>query len=218
MRLLLHNPNTDGSLTARLAAALVPALGPDDTLATGTAARGGPFIGSEESIAVARDALAESLPIPAAECDAVLLACFGDLGVETIRHAIGRPMVSLSDACFAIAPLMDERLAIVTTSPFWAGRLGADVKRLGLSQRIVRIHASIDTAPPSRAQLLQRCRAAIGAIAEGGGVDAIVLGGAPLATLREELAEGSPLPIIDILGAAVGVCRGLSVLENPRKS
>jgi len=208
MRLRLHNPNTDSALTARLVQAVRSYLVADDTLLATTAGDGPAFIGSEQTIAAARSRLPEALRAHAQGCDAVLLGCFGDLGIENVRTSLGPPIISLSDACFATAPLLGLRIAIVTTSPFWAERLRADVVRHDLSRSIVAI-ASIAAAPPAQDALVEACRCAIAQVATENRVDAIILGGALLVTVRPQLLNVSPLPIVDNLGTAVGLCRAL---------
>src|SRR5215217_4975087 len=97
MRLRLHNPNSDTSLTHRLAEAVRSYLVADDTLLATTAGDGPAFIGSEQTIAAARSRLAGALRAHAQGCDAVLLGCFGDLGIENVRTSLGPPIISLSD-------------------------------------------------------------------------------------------------------------------------
>ena len=205
MRLLLFNPNTNAGLTESLGHALSRRLDANDHLHTATAAAGAAFIDSEAAIAVARAEVATAVNDRAGSTDAVLLGCFGDLGLDGFRRAAAVPMVALSDVCFAIAPLLGRRLAIVTTSTFWAERIGADVRRRAPGDTIV---AAPAIAAPE--QMVRRCRDEIARLAAGGTVDAIVLGGGPLTVLRDELLATSALPILDLLGAAVGLCRALA--------
>src|SRR5271154_2422586 len=105
MRLLLYNPNTNQSLTAALAAAVRMRLAPRDALLAITRETGEAFVNSEDSIAGARASASATLRGPAGECDAILLGCFGDLGVDELRRELKRPIVSLSDAFLSVAPL-----------------------------------------------------------------------------------------------------------------
>lgn len=149
------------------------------------------------------------LPGAAGSCDAVLLGCFGDLGIEQLRRTVGRPIVSLSDACFAAASLLPSRLAIVTTSPFWVERLGEDIARHGLASRIVAVTA-VAASPDQPAALAPACHGVIAELAAAGQAEAIVLGGTLLEVLRTELIAQSSLPIVDNLALAIGFCRTLA--------
>ena len=206
MRLLLHNPNTDAALTAEIATMAQRSLRADDRLEIATSGVGAAFIGSRETIATARSALGRELPSHAEGCDAVLLGCFGDLGVDALRRRLSRPIVSLSDAAFTTAPLLGKRIGVVTTSPFWAERLAGEARRKGARRWIAEIRP-IAIADRSPAALSAQCRAAIAELACDGRCDAVILGGAVLIGLAPALSASTPLPILDPLAAAIGLCR-----------
>jgi allantoin racemase len=209
MRLLLHNPNTNRGLTDQLAAKLRPHLHDGETLAVSTADAGPPFIGSDATIADARARLVAALRPRAGDCDAILLGCFGDLGLDEIRRSFAVPIVSLWDTCFATAALWPRQTALITTSPFWATRLRDDVARHNLQRQIVEVIA-ISADPPAPKALADAAAAAIAEIAQRDAADAIVLGGAVLAVLHQELARLTALPVIDGLAATVSLCRALA--------
>lgn len=206
MRILLHNPNTDEALTETLAAAARRSLEADDRLATANSGRGAAFIGSNEMIAVARAALGRDLPKRAVGCDAVVLGCFGDLGVDTLRRRIGRPILSLSDAVFTTAPLFAKRIGIVTTSPFWAERLAGEARRKGARRWIAEIRP-IAIADWSPTALTALCCEAIADFARQGRCDVVILGGAILVGLAPDVSATSALPILDPIATAIGLCR-----------
>ena len=205
VRLLLYNPNTDSDLTARLAARLRPKLGAGETLKAVTAAEGPDFIGSAAAVAAARATLRVALAAPAEACDAVLLGCFGALADEATRRLIGRPIVSLSDAIFALAPLLPARIGIVATTGFWAGRLRREARERGQAVPIIPLPE--ETGAPPAARLVVRCRTAIAQLAASDACDAVVLGGAALAVRHADVAEDAALPVIDSISTTLGLCR-----------
>jgi allantoin racemase len=209
VNLLLYNPNTDAGLTDRLARAIAPHIGAGDSLDVATAPRGPTFIGSDETIATARAVLGAQIEALGRAHDAILLGCFGDLGLEAIRPASAAPVVSLSDACFALAPFLGP-IAIVTTSPFWMARLESDAQCRGLGEAVVAVRAIASIVPFARAPAIDACRHVIAEIAAARVARSVVLGGALLAELRDDLMPRSPLPIVDLLGTAVGLCRALA--------
>jgi Asp/Glu/hydantoin racemase len=212
VRLLLYNPNTDAALTERLAAMVSESLDPADTLVTRTAREGPAFIGSGDTIAAARARLAGEIAEDSRTCDAVLLGCFGDLGVDPFRRAVRRPILSLAEACFAIAPLTGQRLGILTTSAFWEERLAADIEVRGLSRNIVAVRGSHDFSSDAPEARLSACRSEIAHLAESG-AEVVVLGGALLTDLRSALLADSPLPILDMVAATVALCRSLAMAK-----
>jgi len=211
VRFLLYNPNSNVALTGELGRTLQSFLQSGDSLDTATPTEGPPFIGSDETICRARSSMAEVLPPRTARTDAVILGCFGDLGVDDLRRQTGRPIVSLWDACWAETALSGQRFAILTTSPFWVERLRADINGHGLAGSFPMVRAI--EAPPSagRAQLLRICRPSIDELAQRGDVDGVVLGGALLAVLVEELQRDTQIYLYDTLRAATRIARALAV-------
>lgn len=208
MRLLLYNPNSNTALTERLAQAVVPSLQPHDSLVVATARQVAPFIGSDQTIAAARGALLNELPPIAQDIDVVLLGCFGDLGIEHVRRTLGRPLLSLWDACATAAALSGKRFGIVTTSPFWVERLTENVRDRKLSEMITTV-LPIRDSEGSTEELEKMICASI-RILSGTGIDEVVLGGALLAALRPQIAQVCLLPIFNLLDVAVGLCRTLA--------
>lgn len=219
MRLLLYNPNTNQSLTAGLAAAVRMRLAPRDALLAITSETGEAFVNSEDSIAGARASASATLRGPAGECDAILLGCFGDLGVDELRRELKRPIVSLSDAFLSVAPLASRRIGVVTTSLFWADRIKAEARLRGASGCIADIRSLEVSADAEPVAVEEQCRATIADLASGMRCDAVILGGAALVALIDDLSAGSPLPIVDPLALGIILCRAASeVLTSARDS
>jgi allantoin racemase len=141
MRLLLYNPNSDAGLTSLLGQAVSPLLDRKDTIGLATAEQGPRFIGSAEAVAAARETLTARLAESARKYDAVILGCFGDLGIEPLRQMVDKPILSLWDACVSLAPVSGKRFGVVTTSQFWVDRLQSDISRRGLSHCIRAVRA-----------------------------------------------------------------------------
>ena len=187
----------------------------EDTIGLATAKQGPRFIGSAEAIAVAHEILIAQLAENARDYDAIILGCFGDLGIEPIRHTIDKPILSLWDACVSLAPLSGKRFGIITTSHFWVERLQSDISRRGLSDCIRAVRA-ISLSPLASYDALGRVAAqAIHELATADtDVDAAILGGALLAVLRPFLTAKGLLPIFDNLAAVVDLSRALVRMEG----
>ena len=207
MRLLLYNPNTDKALTEKLAVLARRVLRSNDSLEAVTADEGTGFIGSDETIEIARASLESHLERHARNSDAVLLGCFGDLGVDEVRERLRLPILSLSDAFFATAPFLGKRISIITTSPFWAGRLEAEVRQKHITRWIAEVRPLANAAGRSSESLQEQCRTIVSEFARDARCDLVVLAGAVLVAIAPNLAPGSPLPIADSLAGAIALCR-----------
>lgn len=210
MRYLLYNPNSDAALTAELGRALQPFLQSGDSLEMATPPAGPRFIGSDETIGQARATMIEALSIRATRADAVILGCFGDLGVNELRRATTRPILSLWDACWTEAALSGQRLAILTTSPFWVEQLRADIGRRGLAASFPIVRTIAVEPSAGREQLLRVCRTSIAELAQRRDIDAVVLGGALLAVLVRDLQPNAQIRLFDTLAAATRIAGALA--------
>ena len=203
MRLLLFNPNTNVALTDQLAGVLRGRLGPGDALEAATATTGPAFIGSEETIEAARTNLASELPELAGEQDAVLLGCFGELGIAETRRRLDRTIVSFWDACVHAARAEEGAIGIVTTSPFWAEQLRRDAERAGIGAAI---GAICPVATASATIERDAVETALRHLEGMPAIDRIVFGGA-LLTARPSLIPSTTLPVVDLIGIALALCR-----------
>lgn len=226
--LLLINPNTSAHVTdllARHARALAPA---GAVLHAVTAPFGAPYIASADAVAVANDAVPAAWSAHLAghaPPDAVLVACFGDPGVQALRAATGVPVLGLAEVAMreadALAADAAGRYAIVTGGAAWGPMLEDLAVRLGLSARLAGVVTVERTgaellADPVAAQalLLGACQQALAL----GGVHAIVIGGAALADLATPLAPQVPVPLIDNVRAGLRAAWHAACTSSPQHS
>lgn len=200
LQLWVLNPNTTQAMTAAVLAQ-VRGWVPAGTDVQGvTAAQGAAVIDSRATFAQA----AASLPLLAAGVPAdgaVLLACFGDPGLEQLRRLRRpRPVVGLAEA--AVAETAGRRFAIVTAGAAWVEMLRERVADFGAAATLTGVHA----LPFNGLQLAREpaaCSQALNATvreAERGGAEVLVLGGAAFAGLAGMVQ--TTLPVIEPVAAA----------------
>jgi allantoin racemase len=199
MRILVINPNTTTAMTDKVAAAAQRVL-PEDAQVIAATGRFGPrYIASRASYAVACHAALEAFSEHGAGCDAVLLACFGDPGLDALREVSASPVISLIDAACAEAGASGRRFSIITGGDRWGPMLSEMLAARGLDSQL----ASIRTVAPSggmiasdpkaaHALLADACRTA----AEADGAGAVILGGTGLIGIAKAIQADVPVPVI----------------------
>lgn len=220
-RLLVINPNTTASITALAARHVRAAVGEDFEIVTATAGFGCAYIASEACYAIAGHAALECFAEHGEECDAVLLACFGDPGLFALREVSRAPVVGLAEAAMQAAVERGGRFAIVTGGERWKPILERFAATLGYRDRL----AAVRTVPltggeiaenpePALAMLASACAAA----ADEDGADEVILGGAGLAGLAERIQPRVWVPLLDsvVVGAqrAAALCRARGEREG----
>ncbi|MFC5522959.1 aspartate/glutamate racemase family protein [Polaromonas jejuensis] len=202
-KLLVINPNTSASVSARLQTHVQAAAGLHVQVRTVTARFGAPYISDEASYAVAAhatlDAWAAALTGPEGPPHAVLIGCFGDPGLLALRESSPVPVTGLAEAAF-IEAARHGRFAIVTGGERWGPMLQRLAQALGYAPLLTGIHTVAPTgaqlaADPAAASALlsHACRDAVRQL----GAQTVILGGAGLAGMAAAIQPGLSVPIID---------------------
>jgi allantoin racemase len=198
MKLLVINPNTTAAMTEKVTIAAQAALpGVDIVAATGRF--GASYIASRASYAIASHAALDCLAEYGEACDAVLLACFGDPGLDALREVTPVPVISLIDASCAEAGIDFQKFSIVTGGERWGPMLEEMLQSRGLHTQL----ASIRTVAPSGGAIAADPASAYALLAETcqlcidhDGAQAVILGGAGLLGIAEKIQSQVSAPVI----------------------
>ncbi len=207
-RLHVLNPNRSTAMTEAVLAEVRRQLPPGWQALGHTAADGPPVIASRPDYeAAANRAAGWPLRLHGAlqHGDALLLACFGDPGLEALRRAApGCAVTGLAEAAVAQAVAARQRFAIVTAGPAWVELLTQRVADFGAAAWL----SGVQALPVDGRRLREDPQACLPALqhalqaAERSGAQALILGGAAFAGLDLGLGLHTRLPLIDPVAAA----------------
>jgi allantoin racemase len=199
MRLLMINPNTTTAMTDKVRVLAEATLPPDWRLSAVNGRFGPRYIASRMTFAIASHAAIDAFAAHGMDCDMVLLACFGDPGLDAIREASRVPVIGLVEASVAEASADGRRYSIVTGGALWGPMLRESLQARGLLDNLASIRTvapdggMIARDPDGAAQLLaDTCAACI----KEDGADAVILGGVGLIGLAERIAPLVSAPVI----------------------
>lgn len=221
MRLLIINPNTTAAMTAKVAAAARRIL-PDSVEISAVSGRFGPrYIASHAAFAVASHAALDAFAVHGAACDAVLLACFGDPGLEALREVSGAPVISLIDAACAEATAGGRRFTILTGGERWGPMLTAILRARGLDGHLASIRTVAPTGgtiaadPAGALDLLTRaCEAAV----DEDQAQSVILGGVGLIGLAAPVGARLRVPVICSVEAGLREAEHLAGARRGREA
>lgn len=208
IRVAVTNPNTTARMTEGIAAAARAAAAPDVHILAGQSATGpdaieGPFDGA---LAVP-GMLARMRAAEAEGAQAHVIACFDDTGLDAARAFLDRPVVGIGEAAMHVASLLGHSFAIVTTLSRSVPVLSDNVARYGLASRCRAVLASDipvlalhDPGSSATGVISNHIEAA-----RDQGAEAIVLGCAGMADFARMLEDRHGLPVVEGVGAAVGL-------------
>lgn len=211
MRILVINPNTTASMTAKIgqAAASVAAAGTEIIAVNPT--DGPPSIeGYFDEVFAIPGIIAEMAKAPAA--DAYVIACFDDTGLDAARCATEAPVIGIGEAAFHLASLVAGKFSVVTTLARSVPAIEHNLAKYGLVSRCAKVRSSevavLDLERPgsnARHKISEEIARAI----HEDRAEAIVLGCAGMADLAHSLSEEHGVPVLDGVVCAVTLAESL---------
>lgn len=216
MRILVVNPNTTVSMTAKIGAAARSVASPGTTILAVNPQSGPASIeGYVDEAYSVPGLLAE---IRKGEADGVaghVIACFDDTGLEAARSLAAAPVVGIGEAAFHMASLIAGRFSTITTLSRAIPAIEHNLMKYGLTSRCGRVRAAEvpvlaleDPASGAEDRISQEIEAA----KRVDRAEAIVLGCAGMADLAARLSQRHGLAVVDGVGCAVRLIESLAVL------
>ncbi len=205
MRLLLLNPNTTQAMTDQMVHVAESVAGPGTQIVAVTATRGVPYIASRAEAQIAGSEVLEILAEKSQDCDAVVIAAFGDPGIIAARELFDIPIVGMAEAAVMTAALLGQRFSVVTFSPHLARWYEDCVAQTGLGTRFTGVRCP-EIAPENLENVAEVMRSDLMALAMRATTedhaDVVILGGAPLAGLAPQMQEHAQGILVDPIAAA----------------
>ncbi|MCE2946215.1 MAG: aspartate/glutamate racemase family protein [bacterium] len=212
MNILLVNPNVTDRITEVMLEEARRSVSPGTRVTAVSAPFGTQYVENRAEAAIAAHAVLDAVATHGAGCDAVIVAAFGDPGVEAVRELFDMPVVGISEAAFHMAWMLGRRYSVVCLTPrlrTWYLECARDVGldgRLASVRSLPRLDADITEAKDAaRDALLEQCRRAV----EDDAAEVLIVGGGPLAGLAREIAHRLPVPVIDGVSCAVRLAEAL---------
>ena len=217
MRLVLINPNTTASMTAKAGAAARAVASAGTEIIAINPADGPVSIEGYLDEAYAVPGLLDEIARceRAAPADGYIIACFDDTGLDAARSLARAPVIGIGEAAFHLAALVAGKFSVITTLSRSVPAIEHNLVKYGLATRCARVRAAEvpvlsleEPGSPARA----RIGAEIVAALRDDQAEAIVLGCAGMADLAASLAAEYGVPVIDGVAAAVKLAEGLAAL------
>lgn len=211
MKLLLINPNTNAATTRmmlELARSMAPADWEWETL---TAERGAMLIDNPEALNVAAaEVVAMEARIRALQPDAVIVAAFGDPGMQTLRESLDIPVFGIGESAMREAYALGLPFSVLTITPRLRESTLAQIRRYGCEAHFNTLVITADDATEtarSHETLVARVAASITRAIHEDGSKVLVIGGGPVAAAAKSLDQSTDITVIQPLLAAINKAR-----------
>lgn len=203
MKILLLNPNTSTVMTGHILAQARRHAMAGTEISAATAGFGGAVIASRVSYAIAAHAVLDMYAGHEKGFDALIVACFGDPGLEALRELSGLPVTGLLEAALEDAATKHQPYAIVTAGTAWVPMLEERIRispYAALSRGVLPFGTNGLDVVTRPNEFLHELQATVQSACEAG-AQAVILGGSALAGFGPRLQ--SPARLIDPLQSAL---------------
>lgn len=213
MKLLLINPNTSEGMTGSIARAARAVAAPGTDIVAVQPSFGPASIECHYDEVIAAAGVAEQLHQAQQQPpDAVVIACFGDPGLDAARETTDAPVLGIAEAAFHAASMLSTSFSVVTTLTRTCVMAERLLQCYGLEHQCRGVHGTdipvLDLDCCSATTLQQLEDAARQALAHDRS-GAIVLGCAGMAPLCASLGQRLGVPVIDGVTVAVKFAEAL---------
>ena len=206
MRILIVNPNTTSSMTAKMEASATRVAASGTRISAATSMMGPASIEGYYDEALAVPGLLMQIAQGERDgADAAIIACFDDTGLDAARALAGIPVIGICEAALATVSFIAQRFTVVTTMERSRLPIEALVERYGMGRRAKVRAADIPVLALEDAgsDAIGRLRAEIAAALREDHAEAIVLGCAGMADLAHRLEAEFGVPVVDGVSAAI---------------
>lgn len=216
MKLLLINPNTSTAMTRGMCASAQAVAAPGTVVAGRQPSFGPASIEGHYDEAFGAAGVAEQMRLAQGEgFDAVVIACFGDPGLDAARELTTAPVLGIAEAAFHAASFVATGFSVVTTMTRTCVIAERLVQRYGFERSCRGIHGT-DIPVLALEHGGEDCIAPIEAAAHRALAQdrsgAIVLGCGGMAALCATLQQRLGVPVVDGVSAAVKFAEALVAL------
>ena len=206
MKLLVINPNTTASMTAKIGAAARSVASPGTQIEAVNPAMGPVSIeGFYDEALCLPGLLTEVAAGERRGADAIVVACFDDPGIDAARSIASVPVLGICEAAMRMASMLGHRFTIVTTQAISLPAMEGLIRRHGMEAcgraRAAGVPVLALEDPLSGA--VAKVRTEIHRAVTEDRAECILLGCAGMADLARDLTEEMGLPVIDGVAAAV---------------
>ena len=214
MKLLLVNPNTTASMTAKMRDAACGVASTGTEIVAVTAQYGPESIEGYYDEVFSVPAMLDAVKAHPDACG-IVVGCFDDTGVDAARCVTSAPVIGICQAAMQVASIVSGSFTVITTLGRSVPALEHLARRYGYGDLCRKVRASEipvlaleDPASGAREQLRAEVRRALGE----DGCEAIVLGCAGMVDMARSLSEKFAVPVVEGVTAAVKIVEGLAAL------
>ena len=142
----------------------------------------------------------------------VVIACFGDTGIEAAKELSKIPVIGIAEAALLLAPMLSRKFLLLETSKSSIPRMEQFIRQLGLNKDLIEFRAldsesdwtiidSLANPEKTKQLIIKTCRK----IMDESSVDLIIPGCSAISEHTKAIQEELGVPVIDPVVTAVQI-------------
>lgn len=198
-RILVINPNTSERTTQHIKNNIKKVKHVDTFFEVINPRKGPESIESYYDISMVVPEMIKLVKDKSQSFDAMVIACFGDPGLETFKEILDIPVIGIMEASIHIASMLGEKFSIISINKRRASSKWRYIRSIGLINRMVSVipidMSVVDMEKDPEMMLSRIVDAALKAKEEG--AEVVILGCASMSGYSEEIMKKTGLTVID---------------------
>ena len=215
MKIVFMNPNSSEAMTQSILSVAHAAAAPGVQVVGWTNKNGPPSIqGIEDGQAAITGLLAGLQSDEVTNADAIVIACFEDVGLSDMQRAAPCPVIGIGQASYVMAELLGQPFSVVTSVAASVPVIEGNIACRGTASHCVSVRASglpVLTIEEGTEKTRQHLANEILKANERDGARTIVLGCAGMATMHKDLKARTGMVLIEGVSAAVALCMSVQL-------
>ena len=219
MRILLVNSNTSTFVTEKVRQEACRTASPGTEIVAVTGTFGARVISTRSENAIAQHATLALVAEHATDCDAVLIAVSYDTGLQAARELLSIPVVGMTEAALLTGCMLGGRIGVVVFGRRVLPMYQELVASYGLSQRIAGwriVESSAPYTPGDQSEVHRLLIEAANGLVEQDYAELVLLSGAVMAGVPDQLQAAVPVPLLDGINCGVRQAELLVQLNVPK--
>ncbi len=167
-----------------------------------------PFIGSYEDIQESIPGMVKIVKERQKDCDAFIVACHSDPGLDVLKEISNRPVVGICEASVKLATMLGHSFSVISTGQRPIPNKKALCKKYGVESSLASVvgPSSLRADWHSEESFIESGRRAI----EEDGAEVLVLGCAGMGHITEKMEQALQVPVLDGVVCALIVASGFA--------
>ena len=146
------------------------------------------------------------------DCDAFIIACFDDTGIDASRSFTDKPVLGIGECCYHVANLLGGNFTVITTLSRSIAKLKSNLSKYGLIQNcndLIALEIPVLELKKNSSNVEKKLDEKINNLVNSKKTDVIVLGCAGMTDFADKIQKKYKIPVIEGISASIQIAQAM---------